>query len=190
METHKYEPYADPNRAGVVRVPIVTQKHKGMEAMIDAADLPMVQGKRWHWSSGSNGRGMSAGSVVVAMDGSPKPSLARIILNVTDRDLLISHVNGDRLDCRRENLMVRTRSEVALARKPSAETVARLAPYPDPGRPGVWRVPLKSHVADREALIDEADLPIVEGRNWNWSTRNDDGRMEGVVVLATTERQE
>jgi hypothetical protein len=62
-------------------------------------------------------------------------------------------------------------------------------PYPDPGRPGVWRVPLKSHLTYREVLVDEADLPVVEGRNWNWSGRSDAGRMEGVVVLATTGRQ-
>src|SRR5205814_460777 len=30
---------------------------------------------------------------------------------------------------------------------------------------------------------------IVEGKNWNWSTRSEDGRTEGVVALATTGRQ-
>jgi hypothetical protein len=188
----KYEPYADPDRPGVARVPVRTRKHKGMEAIIDVCDLPLVRGFRLNWSPGSNGRGMSGGSLALVMNGSPKP-LARIIMNVTDPDLQVSHVNGDRLDCRRGNLQVRTRSQVALARKPSPQTLSRLAPYPDPDRPGVWRVPLKSHIAEREVLIDEADLPIVQGRNWNWSTRSDDGRhagrTEGVVVLATTGTQ-
>ncbi len=108
---------------------------------------------------------------------------------MTDPDLLACHANGDRLDCRRANLVVRTRSEVARARKPSPQSVASLAPYPDPGLPGVWRVPLKGYRARREALVDEVDLPIVQGRNWNWSPRSEDGRTTGVVVLATTGRQ-
>jgi len=327
------EPYLDPVRAGVVRVPVSTEKHKGMEALIDAADLPLVRGKRWHWSSSkSNG-----GSVVLSVSGTPKPSLARIILGVDDPEQLVSHVNGDRLDCRRANLVVRSRSQVRLAARkrshrggracssrfkgvtrtacgrkwaasinagdryqnlgrfrsevdaalaydaalrevmgadvaglnlPDAAEVERLRalepaveddatwpppgmvdrheacrmfgvslrtwtvwerrgritcgryhrlpddkpgrcklypkvelerarveierfgkPYPDPARPGVWRVPLKSYLAHREALIDEQDLPIVEGKNWNWSERSDEGRTEGVVVLATTGRQ-
>jgi hypothetical protein len=102
-----------------------------------------------------------------------------------DPSVMVSHVNGDRLDCRCQNLFVRTRSEVAKARKPSPETVARLTPYPDPKRPGVWRVPLKSHLVRHEALIDEADLPIVQGRNWNWNPRTD-GKIDGEVLLATT----
>jgi hypothetical protein len=52
----------------------------------------------------------------------------------------------------------------------------------------VWRVPLKSYLTYREVLIDEADLPIVAGRNWNWSDRTD-GRVEGNVVLASTIEQ-
>lgn len=179
-------PYPDPERPGCWRVPVTSRIHR-MEAIIDAESLPLVQGKRWNWSPGKTDPAKD-GSVILAMGGTPKPSLARIVMGVTDPELLVSHVNGDKLDCRRENLVVRTRSEVALARKPSPETVARLRPYPDPDRPGVWRVPLKSYLADREALIDEEDLPIVEGKNWNWSTRSE-GRTEGAVVLATTGRQ-
>src|SRR5688572_19954944 len=179
------EPYPDPERTGCWRVPIASRIHR-MEAIIDAESLPLVQGKRWNWSPSSSGGRKSNGFVVQR---GPLTPLARIIMGVTDPELLVSHVNGDKLDYRRENLIVRTRSEVGLARKPAPETVARLRPYPDPDRRGVWRVPLKSYLAHREALIDEADLPIVEGRNWNWSPRNEDGTTEGTVVLATTERQ-
>ncbi len=59
-------------------------------------------------------------------------------------------------------------------------------PYADLDQPGVWRVPLKSYLAHREVLIDEADLPIVRGKNWNWSPRSDEGKVDGVVTLATT----
>ena len=326
------EPYLDPDRPGVVRVPVITDKHHGMEAIIDAGDLPLVQGKRWNWSPGKPDPATD-GSVVLAMGGTPKPSLARILLGIADPRQLVCHLNGDRLDCRRENLTVRTRAQVRRTAKkmaakagrpcssrfkgvtrtesgrkwnaaiaingktcplgrfrseidaalaydaalrelmgpeapvnlPDPVEVERLRaaepvfedgpfpppgmvdrheacrmfgvsigtwtvwerrgritcgryhplpndkpgrcklypndelerarqeieklgkPYVDPDRPGVWRVPLKGYLAYREVLIDEADLPIVEGRNWNWSERSDeDGRTDGVVVLATT----
>jgi hypothetical protein len=333
----QYDPYPDPDRPGVFKVPIASGKHPGMAAVVDAADLPLVAGKQWNWSPGHTGKG-NGGSVVLRMTGSPKPSLSRVLLGVTDPTMLVSHLNGDRLDCRRENLVVRTRQQVRRAarkmtvkagkacgsrfkgvqrtesgRKWSAaiaidgkyrnlgrfrsevdaalaydaalrelmgpdvvglnlpdpaeadrlralepqaaadaawpppgmvdrheacamfgvaisawmrwEKIGRITcgrffplpddtrggrcklyprdgleraraeieqlgkPYPDPGRPGVWRVPLKGYVAYREALVDEADLPVVAGRNWNWSERTD-GRVEGTVVLATTARQE
>ncbi|HEV2294949.1 MAG TPA: HNH endonuclease [Tepidisphaeraceae bacterium] len=184
-----YEPYPDPDRPGWWRMPIVSGKHAGLAAIVDAADLPLVNGKRWNWSPGKPAT-PKAGSVVLGMGRSPKPSLGRVILGIEDPRMLVAHANGDRLDCRRANLLVRTRSESARLRKPSDETVNRLRPYPDPDRSGVWRVPLKGYVAAREVLIDEADLPVVRGRNWNWSTRSDEGsRVAGVVVLATVGRQ-
>jgi hypothetical protein len=156
-----------------------------MQAIVDASDLPLLSGYRLNWSSGGGRTRISEGSLVLVINGVPK-QLTRLILNVNDPDLQVCHLNGNRLDCRRTNLVLRTRSQVALARNPSPAAVARLTPYPDPNRTGVWRVPLKSHVAQREALIDEADLPIVQGRNWNWSPRSEDGRTDGNVVLATT----
>src|SRR5688500_17440862 len=116
-----------------------------MEALIDAADLPLVQGKRWNFSPGRPGtateRGRS-GSVYWQRELIP---LGRIIMGIVeDPDRQVSHINGDKLDFRRENLVVRTRSEVALARKPPKRWAGH-APYPDPDRPGVWRVPLRSH---------------------------------------------
>jgi hypothetical protein len=326
-----FEPYADPDRPSVVRVPVRTMKHKGMEALIDASDLHLVQGKHWHWSPGKPGSPIT-GCKVLSINGTPKPSLARIILGIEDQDQLVSHLNGDHLDCRRENLVVRTRVQVRRASRkarikngrecssrfkgvmrtqsgrkwaaaisingkyrnlgrfrseidaalaydaalrelmgadvaglnlPDPAEVQRLRalepvvetdsiwpppgmvdrheacamfgvslsawmawerkgritcgryhrlpndrpgqcklypkeelertrveieklgkPYPDPDRPGVWRVPLRSYLAYREALIDEADLHLVEGKHWNWSDRTD-GRVEGIVINAS-----
>jgi hypothetical protein len=95
-------------------------------------------------------------------------SLARIIMGIADDpDHLICHVNGDRLDCRRENLVVRTRSEVAKARKRPKKWEG-LEPYADPDRPGVMRVPVCSDKhKGMEALIDAADLPLVQGKRWS-----------------------
>jgi hypothetical protein len=58
-------------------------------------------------------------------------------------------------------------------------------PYPDPhpARAGVWRVPLRTLGGFIEALIDEADLPIVRGRTWNLVTHARGGRCRGEVVL-------
>src|SRR5688500_2582143 len=52
LARHDLAPYPDPDRPGVVRVPIASRKHPGMEAIIDAADLPLVQGRRWNVSPG------------------------------------------------------------------------------------------------------------------------------------------
>src|SRR5204863_6004948 len=82
-------------------------------------DLPRVQGKRWDWSRGHNGREASSGSVVLRAMGTPKPTLTRILLGIEDPQQLVCHRNGDRLDCRRENLVVRTRSLVKCAAKKS-----------------------------------------------------------------------
>jgi hypothetical protein len=97
----RLEPYPDPERPGVWRVPVKRETDAPLEALIDAADLPLIQGKRWNWSAGKSG----SGSVVVAIDGSPKPSLPRILLGISDGDQQVTHRNGDRLDCRRENLV-------------------------------------------------------------------------------------
>ena len=49
-------------------------------------------------------------------------------------------------------------------------------PYPEPDRPRVYRVPLSGHdIRRREALIDAADLPLVEGRRWGWCPAVNDG---------------
>jgi len=151
-----------------------------MWVIIDECDRERVESKRWNYSSGRPGKDL-AGSVVWAGKGLP---LVRIILELTDPEMLVSHVNGNRLDCRRANLVLRNRSELAKARKTSEERVKRFTPYPDPERPGVWRVPLRGYLQYREALVDDADMDIVRGKHWNWSTYLG-ARAVGAVVEAT-----
>jgi hypothetical protein len=44
-------------------------------------------------------------------------------------------------------------------------------PYPDPDRPGVYRVPLSGRdIRRREAIIDADALPLIEGASCSWST--------------------
>lgn len=68
-----------------------------------------------------------------------------------------------------------------------AEELARLhKPYPDPDRPGVVRVPIRSWKKRMEALIDAKDLHLIEGKHWNYSERGDQYETRGVVILSTT----
>jgi hypothetical protein len=332
-DAKRLEPYPDPERPGSWRVPIKSEKHRGMEAIIDAESLPLVQGKKWWWSPGTrNGEGL----VTLAVDGTPKPQLHQIVMGVRGPEYRVGHKNGDPLDCRKENLVVRTHAQQAASRRKSlvkggkpttsrfkgvtladsgrkwcaaiavnrggqrgtgylgafrSEIDAALAydhaarelygeharlnlpdpaeverlraidkpfeplydefpppgmmdrddaaamfgvsvgtwgkwdadgrikcgkfyplpddkpgrcklypteelerlreeisalgkPYPDPDRPGCWRVPLKGYLQYREAIIDEESLPIVEGKNWNWSPNHDDVGAPGSVILA------
>jgi hypothetical protein len=97
-------PYPDPARPGVYRVPLSGRDIKRREALIDAADLPLIEGRSCAWSTGDDERGFvslnsSAGG------GGP---LRRAIMGVTEAGLNVRHANGDPLDCRRANLVVRT----------------------------------------------------------------------------------
>lgn len=173
------EAYVDPHQPGVARVPIASRKHAGMEALIDAADLPFVRGKRWNWSPGSGGR---TGSGAVVWQG-PLTPMARIILHLTDPHLKVSHVNGNKLDCRRANLIVRTRSEVRRGAKRPAKWDRVGEPYPDPDRPGVVRVPVCSDKHEgMQALIDAEALLLVQGKRLNWAPGSRK-RQGGWVIL-------
>ena len=102
-------PYPDPERRGAYRVPLTGRgphRRRG-EAIIDADSLPCVEGRQCYWS---NPEGCGGGYVAVFNQPGGAP-LHRIILGVDDPGLQIGHANGDPLDCRRENLIVRTIQE-------------------------------------------------------------------------------
>lgn len=101
-------PYPDPERPGCYRLPLVGRpplRRRG-EAIIDAESLPIVEGRRFIVIEGSCGLGYVAHS----RRGECTP-LHRMILGVTESHLEVSHVNGNLLDCRRENLVVKTHAE-------------------------------------------------------------------------------
>src|SRR5688572_717751 len=95
-------PYPDPDRPGCYRVPVHGHAMKRKEAIIDAESLPLIEGGRCHCP----GRGEYAYVIFYTSHGR-HDLLHRMILAVTDSDLVIRHVNRDPLDCRRENLVVR-----------------------------------------------------------------------------------
>jgi hypothetical protein len=111
-------PHPDPHRPDVYRVPLSGWDIRRREAIIDASDLPLVEGKRWCWVPNASRDG--AGNVTLSKHGETTP-LHRIILGVSDPDLHVMHLNDDPFDCRRANLVVRTHSEMgAAARKMEA----------------------------------------------------------------------
>jgi hypothetical protein len=107
------KPYPDPRHPGAWRVPLNGYSAR-REVLIDEADLPIVQGRSRCWRERSDGSG---GLVIVTIDARQKP-LHRLILGLTDKAARVSFANGDPLDCRRRNLVVRTQAQVAYAARP------------------------------------------------------------------------
>lgn len=103
-------PYPDPDRPGCYRVPLVGKEIRRREAIIDAESLPLIEGRRWSWAPVAYSIG---GGHVQLSEAKHCTPMRRIILGVTDPEIRISHANGDPLDCRRANLVVRTMSELA-----------------------------------------------------------------------------
>jgi hypothetical protein len=112
-------PYPDPERAGVYRVPLSGRDIKRREALVDADVLSLIEGRSCSWSTGDG-----AGFVTLSRGGVNGVSgvpLRRVIMGVSGSESNVRHVNGDPLDCRRANLVVRTvRQRCRNARKAAA----------------------------------------------------------------------
>lgn len=85
----------------IARVPL----SRGAVAIIDAADAGLVAGKNWYRSS--------AGYAVTkaTIEGKQATVLMHRLICQTPKDLDTDHINGDRLDNRRGNLRIATRSQ-------------------------------------------------------------------------------
>lgn len=86
---------------------------KGYEAIIDAADVPLVCHRNW-WALEARHKGSSEVRTVYAQArlGGLHVYLHRVLLGL-DSTLQIDHQNGNGLDCRRENLREATPTENA-----------------------------------------------------------------------------
>jgi len=109
-------PYPDPARPGAYRVPLSGRDIRRREALVDAAALPLIEGGSCAWSP--NDADVSGGFVSFSGGEARGVPLRRLVMGVTGADDNVRHVNGDSLDCRRENLVVRTvRQRARNARK-------------------------------------------------------------------------
>jgi hypothetical protein len=109
------EPHPDPERPGVIRVPVSGDCPGGV-AIIDAEDLPKVQGRNFNYAYRGEPKSYE---VILCMKGHRRVPLKRIIMGVDGiehKDRLVCCINGDPLDLRRSNLVVRSRAEVTVAR--------------------------------------------------------------------------
>jgi hypothetical protein len=110
-------PYPDPQHPGCYRVPLSGQDIHRREAIVDADVLPLIEGGTCSWTSAPDG----TGHVKYIARGSRRPiALRRLILGIEETippkpgtgerggGIHIGHLNDDPLDCRRENLVVRT----------------------------------------------------------------------------------
>lgn len=85
----------------VARIPLP----HGLIALVDAADLPLVEG--WNWSA-STTRGTTYAYRNRMVDGKQVPiRLHRLLLN-PPADMVVDHINRDTLDNRRANLRICT----------------------------------------------------------------------------------
>jgi predicted site-specific integrase-resolvase len=104
------KPYIDPNDSGIARVPIMSWSKTRGEAIIDAADLPLIEGMRFNLMDARPDDG--AGAVVVRSGPSGEQTpLRRLLLGLRGTEHRYSHRNGDPLDCRRANIVVKTHNE-------------------------------------------------------------------------------
>jgi hypothetical protein len=116
-------PYPDPERPGTYRVPLCGRGIRRKEAIIDAEALPLIEGGTCHWSQTG-----PFGHVSFWREGAEQAiPLRRVILGIDDGKMHIGHANDDALDCRRENLVVRTVSQ-RVQHKRKAKLIAGRAP--------------------------------------------------------------
>lgn len=80
------------------------QLTKGFVALIDAADVPLVQGRNW-FKTGSKSKHYAAAKI-----GDKVTYLHRLIMDAP-ADKHVDHINGDPLDNRRSNLRLATPQE-------------------------------------------------------------------------------
>lgn len=114
------EPYEDAARPGVWRVVLGGRDMHRREVLIDAEDLALVKG-----GSCSMGTGGKYPFVSFSRPGEDSTPLRRAIMGVTGRGEQVCHVNGDPLDCRRANLVVRTYAERNRGRTKSKSLVGK-----------------------------------------------------------------
>ena len=85
----------------VARIPLT----RGLVALIDAADVPLVSGVNW---CACPSRKTFYAHRTISRRGSQRKVILHRLLMSAPPDMHVDHINGDGLDCRRENMRVVT----------------------------------------------------------------------------------
>jgi hypothetical protein len=102
-------PYPAGDGGAAWRVPLCGGNARGAggrEAIVDAETMALLDGAVLSWESVNKGHATFVG--LCTPDRPRGLALRRVIMGVTEDGLQVGHVNGDALDCRRANLIVRT----------------------------------------------------------------------------------
>jgi predicted site-specific integrase-resolvase len=102
---------ADP---AVMRVPVFAPDGVARDALIDAADLPAVAGARCYWATSLDAGAPVTGYVATRLPDGGQEALRLRLLGVemaSGAVLRSTHLNGDRLDFRRANLLLKEASD-------------------------------------------------------------------------------
>jgi hypothetical protein len=152
----------------------------------DVADLrkamKRLRGKSAVWREGGrDGRYRVPEGRVTILDAAEMLGVTKPTIIRWDREGIIESGQTQRTrGGRGEGARVRTYARDEVQRL-VAEHGKYAPPYPDPQRPNVVCVPMWGRGIERaEAIIDEADLPIVAGRRW-YQSRFDAGEKLGQV---------
>lgn len=138
----------------VIRIPL----SQGYEALIDAADLPLVQGRKWHIVS-------SKSPIKYARCWGIGNMLMHRLLSGVPRGLDVDHLDGDGLNNTRSNLRVVSRSENCKNRSTGQGKTGVLNVYFRNGRyEVVLRVDGKHRRFGRFSTLHEAAIAAYEAR--------------------------
>jgi hypothetical protein len=105
-------PRSDDADPAVARVPVFAPDGVARDALIDAADLLGVAGARWYWAVSTDPSAADTGLVATLLPDSGQEAMRLRLLGATPAERSrTKHLNGDRLDFRRANLLLKDGSE-------------------------------------------------------------------------------
>lgn len=167
-------------------------QYKNGEFIIDLDDLEKVRYHKWRASYGHIVTGNSTNT-------NPTQYIHRLILNCTDKKIVVDHINCNPYDNRKCNLRICTQSENVLNKsKMSSNTTNFIGVYPDnrPNRKTNYRVEIRYqgkrvHLGSWE-LLEEAVYArwlaeiIIFGPYRHW--KNDDQKHDLIDLIPTSRK--
>lgn len=142
---------------------------QGKFALIDKDDLGRVIKFNWHYNKPHNGYEVSP------QNGSNIP-LNRFVMELTDKQKMVIHHNGNKLDCRKSNLQVIERQK--LFAKAISESVKNDKTIKYNSKLKCYEFELSR---GKFALIDSCDIDKVKQYNWCWALQGINGKQKPSV---------